>query len=104
MAHHHFKDPKAAMSYLPPSWGGLWPRSEEASKDGSTKGDVWVEVVREGSLLTSLTLMPPDDGVKSHYILGSLTDSVDVVYENPTVSRRHAAIQFSTKGWQRVSL
>ena len=55
------------------------------------KQDWWLEVMKGGCSLGEISLRP--DQNKSHFVLGRQPDVVDVLLDNPTVSRRHCCLQ-----------
>ena len=63
--------------YSPPPWSSL-PRH-----------NYYFEVVKQGALVAKVTLP-----TKEFILVGKQPDICDVVLDNPSISRRHAVVQF----------
>ncbi|PFH31785.1 hypothetical protein BESB_022770 [Besnoitia besnoiti] len=90
-------DRKAAFVYEPPPWGlgGEFTATEEAVEQACAHPafpDLMLEVIREGVVIDQVPLKG-----RGWWLLGSLKEHVDVLYEHPFVSRRHLALQFAAK-------
>ncbi|GAU88308.1 hypothetical protein RvY_01033-2 [Ramazzottius varieornatus] len=68
-----------AFNYTEPSWAT------------SASGDYVLEVVKNGTLVNSISLKE-----KSHFVVGRLPGQCDIYVEHPSCSRFHAVLQFGS--------
>jgi pSer/pThr/pTyr-binding forkhead associated (FHA) protein len=69
-------------SYQPPSWAAV------AAPDGYS-----LEILKEGTIIEKVPL-----DSKTHYILGRMGGSVDILMEHVSISRHHCCLQFREDG------
>jgi FHA domain len=69
-------------SYQPPSWAAV------AAPDGYS-----LEILKEGTIIEKVPL-----DSKTHYILGRMGGSVDILMEHVSISRHHCCLQFRDDG------
>ena len=69
-------------SYQPPSWAAL------TAPDGYA-----LEILKDGTIIEKVLL-----DSKTHYILGRMGGSVDILMEHVSISRHHCCLQFRDDG------
>ncbi|TMW55620.1 hypothetical protein Poli38472_010502 [Pythium oligandrum] len=72
--------------YAPPEWG----------VDGSNAFNIYMDVIKGGLVVESLTL--PPDASKSFVVAGRMEPVCDLVLQHPSISRVHAVLQFDIHG------